>query len=218
MAEEIYKGGPLYKHAEGVFKPGADSMLPAGFVRTGRLRRFCDAGCGGGIITLMLLARVPEAEAVSIDISEDAAALCRENLALNGMSGKVVCGDLREYRALFEAGSFDLVVSNPPYFVPGRGKAPQEAFENAARAEAFLSLRELCEAAAYMLKNRGKLCLVYRPERLSELFCAMSACGIEPKRLQLCAASYEAAPSLVLVEGVRGAAPGLTMEKPLLIK
>ncbi len=218
MAEAIYKGGPLYKHAEGVFKPGADSMLPAGFVRTGSLRRFCDVGCGGGIITLMLLARAPKAEAVAIDISENAAALCRDNLALNGMSGKVVCGDVREYRRLFEAGSFDLVVSNPPYFVPGRGKAPREGFETLARAETSLSLRELCEAAAYMLKNRGKLCLVYRPERLSELFCAMTACGIEPKRLQLCTASYGAAPSLVLVEGVRGAAPGLKIEKPFLIK
>ena len=217
MAEEIYKGGPLYEHAEGVFKPGADSMLPAGFVRTGRVRRFCDLGCGGGIITLMLLAKMPQAEAVAIDISEDAAALCRRNLALNGLSGDVICGDVRDHRSLFEAGCFDLVVSNPPYFVPGRGKAPREAFENAARSEASLSLRELCEAAAYMLRNRGRFCVVYRPERLSELFCCMTDCGLEPKRLQMCHASYGAAPSLVLAEGVRGGAPGLKIEKPLII-
>ena len=218
MAEEIYQGGPLYQHAEGVFKPGADSMLPAGFVRLGRVRRFCDVGCGGGIITLMLLARAPEAEAVAVDISEPAAELCRENLALNGMKANVIRADVRQYRSIFEAGTFDLVVSNPPYFVPGRGKPSKETFENAARAETSLSLRELCKAAAYMLRNKGRFCVVYRPERLSELFCAMTEHGIEPKRLQMCAASYDAAPSLVLVEGVRGGAPGLKTEKPLIIK
>lgn len=217
MAEEIFKGGPLYEHREGVFKPGADSLLPAGFVRPGRVRRFCDVGCGGGIITLALLHKLPRAQAVAIDVSEAAAELCRHNLALNDMRGEVLCADVRQYRSLFEAGSFDLVVSNPPYFVPGRGKASREAFENSARSETSLSLRELCEAAAYMLRNRGKLCVVYRPERLSELFCAMTACGVEPKRLRECVASYGAAPSLVLVEGVRGAAPGLKIEKPVLI-
>ena len=217
MAEQIFAGGPLYDHREGVFKPGADSLLLADFVRPGRVRRFCDVGCGGGIITLALLHKIPRAQAVAVDVSEAAAELCRHNLALNAMAGEALCADVREHRSLFEAGSFDLVVSNPPYFVPGRGKASREAAVNSARSETSLSLRELCEAAAYMLRNGGKFCVVYRPERLSELLCAMTACGVEPKRLRECVSSYGASPSLVLVEGARGAAPGLKIEKPALI-
>lgn len=217
MAEEIFKGGPLYSHADGVFKPGADSMLLGDFARMGRVRRFCELGCGGGLITLMLLHRTPGAYACAADISEAAADLCRRNLALNGMTGDVICGDIRRYRELFTAGSFDLAVSNPPYFVPGRGRVPDDPAKFTARDEAQLSLNELCRCAAYILRFGGRFCVVYRPERLSELLCAMTAAGIEPKRLRMCCSSYDAAPSLVLAEGVRGAAPGLTVEKPQLI-
>ncbi len=217
MAEEIFKGGPLYSHADGVFKPGADSMLLGDFARMGRVRRFCELGCGGGIITLMLLHRAPRAYACAVDISAAAAELCRQNLALNGMTGDVICGDVRAYRELFSAGSFDLAVSNPPYFVPGRGRVPSDGAELIARDEASLTLGELCACTAYILRFGGRFCAVYRPERLSELLCAMTAAGIEPKRLRTCAASYDAAPSLVLVEGVRGGAPGLSVEKPQLI-
>lgn len=218
MAEEIFKGGPLYNHADGVFKPGADSMLLGSFARMGRVKRFCELGCGGGIVTLMLLDRAPSAYACAVDISGDAVRLCRSNLELNGMNGDVIQGDIREYRGLLPAGSFDLAVCNPPYFVPGRGRAPRDAASALARGEEALSLSELCGCAAYILRFGGRFCLVYRPERLSELFCAMTAAGIEPKRLRMCASAPDRAPSLVLVEGVRGGAPGLAVEKTELIK
>ena len=85
----------------------------------------------------------------------------------------------------------------------------------AARGETDCSLPELCAAAAYLLGSGGRFCLVYRPERLSELFCALSAAGLEPKRLRLVCPRPESAPSLVLAEARRGGRPGLAIEPPL---
>ena len=58
---------------------------------------------------------------------------------------------------------------------------------------------------------------VYRPDRLSRLLTALSAAGLEPKRLRPVAADVLRAPSLVLVESVKGAAEGMVYEKNLVI-
>ena len=46
----------------------------------------------------------------------------------------------------------------------------------------------------------------------------MSAHGLEPKRLRFVCARAGAVPSLALIEGRRGAAPGLTVEPTLLLE
>ncbi len=57
---------------------------------------------------------------------------------------------------------------------------------------------------------------VYRPDRLARLLTALSAAGLEPKRLRPVAADAGRAP-LVLVESVRGAAEGMVYEKNLVL-
>ena len=75
----------------------------------------------------------------------------------------------------------------------------------------------LARAAAYLLGTGGAFFTVYRPDRLSRLLTALSAAGLEPKRLRPVAADVLRAPSLVLVESVKGAAEGMVYEKNLVI-
>ena len=75
--------------------------------------RILDVGTGSGAIALALADEVPGAGVVAVDLSEDALALARENLARVDVDGRV---ELRRGDLLAGvAGSFDLVVSNPPY-------------------------------------------------------------------------------------------------------
>lgn len=166
---------------------------------------------------LLLLERAPGLYMTGLEIVPEAASLARENMALNGFEtrGEIITGDIREYRALFRAGSFDLVVCNPPYFPQGSGALPSDADRAAARSELLCTLPELCAAAAYLLHTGGRAFFVHRPERLSELLVCMTAAGLEPKRLRLVCRDASAAPSLVLVEGRRGGKPGLTVEPSL---
>ena len=64
-------------------------------------------------------------------------------------------------------------------------------------------------AAARLVRNGGRFALCHRPERLTDLLCALRVCGLEPKRLQLAAHAPDRPPSLVLVEAVRQGRPGL---------
>ena len=84
-----------------------------------------------------------------------------------------------------------------------------------ARDERTCTMQDICTAMAYLTRWGGSAALVHRPERLSELLCALTAAGLEPKRLRTVARTADAAPSLVLVEARRGGKPGLRILPPL---
>ena len=73
-----------------------------------------DLGVGSGAILLALLAERPAAKGLGIDISDEALAVARDNAAALGLAGRVAL--LRsDWSAILDEGTFDLVVSNPPY-------------------------------------------------------------------------------------------------------
>lgn len=213
----LWPGGPKYIQEKGVFPLGSDSAWLGSFINLSGVRSFCDLGCGGGALSFNIMGRKNALIGSGIDISEQAVGLCEKNAALNGFEYTAVCGDIRDIREYFRAGSFDLVVSNPPYFPEGSGKKADEPQRAAARQEGACTLNDICAAAAYLCRWGGRFAIVYRPERLSELFCAMSASGIEPKRLRFVLKDPASAPTVCLAEGRRGGAPGLSVEAPLYI-
>ena len=218
MFDELWPGGPKFKQAEYGFKLGTDSVLLADFTRPGRAKRILDVGCGAGVLTVLTAWKAPRAQVLGIEIQPESAGVCRENMAANGFDPEgILLGDIREHRSLFEAGSFDLVTSNPPYFtVTGGFTAPDEK-RATARDERSLPMDELCRAAGYLVKWGGAFTVVHRPERLSELLCAMTKYGLEPKRLRLVSHKAASAPNLILVEARRGGKPGLTVEPTLIL-
>ena len=78
-----------------------------------RAPRVVDIGTGTGAVALSIAHERPDALVTATDISPDALALAQENAQANGLAVAFVESDLL---AAVE-GSFDLVVSNPPYVV-----------------------------------------------------------------------------------------------------
>ena len=221
MAEfnELWRGGPVFAQAEH-FKLGTDSVLLASFANAASARRGIDLGCASGAVALLLLSGNERLHMTGLEIVPEAAELARENMEKNSLStrAEIICGDIRRHRELFRSGEFDLVVSNPPYFPLGSGRLSPDKERAAARGETDCTLSDICAAAAFLCRTGGRVCFVHKPERLSELFCAMSASGIEPKRLRLVCYTQNSAPNLVLVEGRRGGNPGLKIEPALVLR
>ena len=211
--DQLWPGGPLYRQYEGVFPLSSDTAWLGAFVRLGRAKTACDLGCGGGALSLQLLGRKPALRMSALDILPEAAEAAQSNAALNGYALDVRCGDLRDWRRFFPPGSFDLVVSNPPYW---KQSAPAAGGSRGIARRESCTPEELCRAAAGMARQRGRFCLVYPPERLGELICAMAAAGLEPKRLRLVHKDTASAPCAALVEGVKGGGKGLEVMPPLL--
>ena len=189
---------------KGVFPLGGDALALGEFASVKPGWRVCDLGTGS-VALLLLLARRAEGLALTgVELDPLSARTARENLAANGLTGKIVTGDLRTVP--LPAGGFDLVISNPPYFPVGSGQSG-----GPARSEEFCSLAELCAAAGQLVKNGGRFALCHRPERLVDVLCALRSRGLEPKRLKLVSHSPDRPPALALVEAVRQGRPGLTI-------
>ncbi len=207
--DRVEQLGPYtLRQRAGVFPLGRDSLLLGEFATVRPGRRVCDLGCGGGAPCLLLLGREPTLALTAVDVDAAAADLCRENLAANGLAGTVLAGDFGDPE-LLPAGAFDLAVSNPPYFAAGSG-----GDGGAARMEGGCTLDGLCAAAARLVRNGGRFALVHRPERLTDLLCALRLHGLEPKRLRLCHDGPSRPPFAVLVEAVRQGRPGLEVLPP----
>ena len=190
---------------EGVFPLGGDALALGAFSTVKPGWRVCDLGAGSGALLLLLAQRAEGLALTGVDIDPLAAQTARENLEANGLAGEIICGDLRAVP--LPAGSFDLAVSNPPYFPLGSG-----ASGGPARSEEHCSLEELCSAAGRLVKNGGRFALCHRPERLADVICSLRAHGLEPKRLKLAAHGPGRPPSLLMVEAVKQGGPGLTIE------
>ena len=190
---------------DGVFPLGGDALALGAFSTVKPGWRVCDLGTGSGVLLLLLARRAENLSLTGIDIDPLSARIARENLESNGLPGEILTGDLR--RESLPAGDFDLVVSNPPYFPVGSGKSG-----GPARSEEFCTLSELCAAAGRLVKNGGRVSLCHRPERLTDVLCALRAHNLEPKRLKLSAHSPDHPPSLLLVEAVKQGKPGVVIE------
>lgn len=125
----------------------------------------------------------------------------------------IVRGDIRQIKACFEAGAFDFVVSNPPYFEQRTGKV--SAQKGNARSDISCALSDICFAGAYLLKNGGKFFICFRPERLCEFLDETRARKIEPKVLRPVCHNADSSPFVLLFECVKGAKPGLNVQKCL---
>ena len=202
--------GPyIYRQSDSCFPLGQDSLLLGAFATVRRGDKVWDLGCGAGALLLLLAGRAPDLTLTGVELSAADSDLARENLAENKLAGTILTGDIRE--VMLPAGTASLVVCNPPYFKAGSGASGGPARMEEAQ------LMDWCAAAGRLLKNGGRFALVHRTERLVEIFAAMKAAGMEPKRLQLVQHGPDTPPSAVLVEGVRQGRPGLTVLPVLLM-
>ena len=211
-------GLKIIVHRDG-FRYGTDSILLANYVRAGRGASVVELCSGSGVVSILLSAKTHAARITGIEINESMAALANRSVVLNGIGERVgfICGDVREIRGIMRAGSAGVVVANPPYLRRGSGTGSRGADVDIARREICCELEDITAAGGWLLGQGGIFYIVYRPERLVDLFCAMRASGIEPKELQPAGATAEKPPSLVLVQGKKGAAPGLRYMKQIVI-
>lgn len=207
---EQLHGGFTLSICDGGFPLSTDSIALADFVRLPKQARVLDLGSGCGTLGLLLCASDPGCHVTGIELQQRDHLQALENIRCNGLHDRMesICADIADADRIFPPGSFSVCVSNPPYFASG----PASRTVPTARREDCCSLSQLCKAAAWSLKYGGDLFVVYRPERMAELFSCASAHKLEPKRLCLLRHRVAAPVSLVLVQCRKGAKPGLLWE------
>jgi tRNA1Val (adenine37-N6)-methyltransferase len=100
-------------------------------------------------------------------------------------------------------GILDCVVSNPPYMANKSGLTNDNQAKSIARHETDGNLSDFLNAAARILKNKGHLYMVHRPNRMVDLFCQAREVGLEPKELRLICPRQGEAPNILLVHFIK---------------
>jgi tRNA1Val (adenine37-N6)-methyltransferase len=217
--EELVNGYRLIRpdrHA----RLGMDAVMLSAFLSPSKAVKICELGCGAGAVSILLAARYSEATIDGVEIQETAATLFEENIALNGLDGRVrsLNADLRSLDGILPPGAYTAVVCNPPYFRRGQGKISDSPERRVERSEAESDLDSVCRAAARLLDNGGELAMVFRAERLCDVILSMRQSGVEPKRLKFVHHGLRNSPKLFLISGRKNARPGLAVEAPLVIR
>jgi tRNA1Val (adenine37-N6)-methyltransferase len=198
---------------------GMDAVLLSGFASAPEGGRVLDLGTGTGIIPILMAAKTSAKELIGLEIQDESAEMANRSVLLNNLQTrvKIVRGDIKEADHLFEAASFDVVTSNPPYMIGGHGLQNPDAPKAIARHEIMCDLEDVIRAAARCLRPGGKFYMVHRPFRLTEIMVLMHEYKVEPKRMRLVYPFVNKEPSMVLIEGTRGGKSRITVEEPLII-
>ena len=169
-------------------------------------RSIMDIGASTGVIPLLLASRsnIEQIRAVEIDV--ETANEAKENIERNGLAERVeiINSDYRELDKIFESGSFDIIVSNPPYIKAGQGRESAIEKRNIARSEKFGSLKELVNLSATLLSKAGRLFLIFPLLRKVELLNELASNGLRVLREELVRGKGSGKERLFMVEAGRG--------------
>ncbi len=210
--EHLHNGFTL-ELCDGAFPLSTDSIALSGFARLPKQANILDLGSGCGTLGLLLCAKDPGCKVTGIEVDEKAHQTALQNAHRNNISARLtsICADLRSVSSLFASGSFQVCISNPPYF-----SAAQESANSKARHEQLCTLEDLFTAAQWAVQYGGDFFLVHKPERLSEICACAANHKLEPKRLLLLRHKLTDPISLVLLQCRKGAKPGLIIEEAYL--
>ena len=198
---------------------GTDAYLLAAFTRAKPGAVGADLGSGTGVASLLCLTKQKTSHMFAFEIQPRFADLIRRNAARNSLSHQITVHEKDIRAAVPEdvGGWIDCVIANPPYMKAGSGLENTADAKNIARREVHGTIKDFCVCASRLLRHGGYFTVVYRPERLTDLFCAMREAALEPKRIVTVCPDRNSPPSLVLVEAKKGAAPSLIWTHPLII-
>ena len=153
-------------------RAGSDAVLLAAALRPLAGETVVDLGAGTGAVGLMMAAS-GAAEVVFVERDPALAALCRRNIALNGLTGRarVVEADILHMpdgRCPDPPIAADIVVTNPPFLEPSRSRASPDPARAAAHQLSDEALGRWIEVGAGFLRAKGRLALIHRADRLAD--------------------------------------------------
>ena len=195
------------------YRFSADSLLLADFPDLTGVTKAVDLGTGSGVIAISLAKRSQELYVVGIELQDTLFDLAVRNVDLSSLSDRVeiIKGDLKDIKERFEAGSFDLVVCNPPYYPLGKGRTGPNLERTVARHEVAVTLTDIIEASEYLLRDGGRVAVVFPANRYSDVISEMRRVKIGPMRVK---EVHTKVVEVVLVEGKKGYAGELLLEPP----
>ena len=213
---DLYDYGYKIVQKSDYFKFSLDSMLLANFVNINmadsKLLDFCTGNCPIPIILSNSIKNI-----VAFEVQKEIYELGDESLTLNNINNvKLINDDIKNIGNYYEEGYFDIITCNPPYFkVIDSSRINDNSVKAIARHEILIKLEDIVSLAYKFLRDKGKLYIVYRPDRLTELLKLFDKYRFGVKKLQCCYNNSESLSSMILIEAMKNGQDDLKILAPL---
>ena len=168
----------------------------------------------------MILSTLTNAELYGIELQKEVYDLAIESVKINSLTDRItiINDNMKNLENYFLLNSFDVIVSNPPYFrVDESSNVNENIQKTIARHEKEIKLNEIVEIAKKFLNNNGIFAMVHRTDRLIEIIELFKKNNIEPKKIQLIYPKEGSESNMVLIEGRKNGNPGLKILPPLVV-
>ena len=200
---------------------GIDSVLLSDFAKDIKKEsKVADLGTGTGIISFLLLAKTSIKNIVGIEVQSEVAEMAERSVKLNKLEDKfkIINCDIKNILDKVKREEFDVVVTNPPYKKINTGGKNENEKKLISRHEILADVFDFIKTTKIILKDKGTLYMVHRPERLNDIIWSLRENKIEPKKIRFVYSNENSKEAkLVLIKAVKNGGDFLTVEKPLYI-
>ena len=206
--DELFDGRLRIIQKKEGYRFSIDAILLAHFASHVSADSIIDLGTGSGIVPLILAKRTSAPTIVGVEVQEAMADMAERTIMLNGFADRVsiLHEDLRSLCSRFDASSFDLVISNPPYYPVEEGRINPDEEKAIARHEIMAKVRP-----------SGLVVIIFPARRMIDLLFKLRESGLEPKLLQIIYSHKHDEGKLVIVESVKRGNPEIEIKRPFFI-
>jgi tRNA1Val (adenine37-N6)-methyltransferase len=196
-----------------------DAVLLSQFIKIRKNERVMDLGTGCGILPLLLSHTTKTHSFVGVEIQKGLAECAEKNVVLNHLEDRIsiLMQDFRELKEIFPPGSFDVVLSNPPYRKYRTGRINPSIEKAIARHEIKGTLEDLISIASYLLPPKGRCYTIFPALRTVDLLMALRDGQLEPKRLQFVHPRIGEEAKFILTESIKTSGVELKLMEPLIL-
>lgn len=199
---------------------GMDAVLLSDFAKDIKQNsEIIDLGTGTGILPILLSEKTKNTKITGIEIQEKMAEMATRSVKLNNLENKIkiVNEDIKNLDKIFKKDSFDAVVTNPPYKENNTGLKNDYEGKIIARHEIKCNLEDIILASKLLLKDKGSLYMVHRPERIVDICELLRKYKLEAKVIKFIYPKAGENSNLILIKAVKNANKFLKIEKPLIV-
>jgi len=198
-----------------VFSFSLDAVLLARFAKLPKQGKVLDLCTGNGVVALLISDKT-QAKIDAVEIQPRLAELAGRNVKLNGLDQRItiIQSDLNDYAKLAGNGEYSAITINPPYMRAQAGGTNINEHYAIARHEIYCTIDDIARAGQRLLRPGGKLFMVHRPSRLSDIIESFRKWKLEVKIVQFVHPNRYGEANMVLIEAVRDGKPDIRVLPP----
>ena len=201
----------LYQDKD-MFRINSDTRYLGEFIKVNKEDTILDIGTNNGAL-LLYANYLGCKKLIGVDINSKAIELCEENMKFNKIKNyELYCCKVQD----LVIDKVDVIVCNPPYFNSGKRKV-NEDLKN-ARHDDNLSIEELVCSCSKLLKDNGKVFMVYKSSEVVNLIDCFKKYNFGVRELKFIYDENKEYSNCFLIEVIKGYKSDVKVLNPIIIK